>query len=101
MKCLEKDRNRRYETASALAADVLRHLNDEPVLATPPSATYRLKKFIRKHRPGVMALVLVLAALAAGVAGIAWEYFEADAQRRFAESGWKSADEQRQTLRRC
>src|SRR5581483_4521535 len=45
MKCLEKDRNRRYESASALAADVHRYLNDEPVLACPPSAAYRLRKY--------------------------------------------------------
>ena len=50
MKCLEKDRNRRYETASGLAADVRRYLNDEPVLACPPSAGYRLPKFARRNR---------------------------------------------------
>ena len=50
MKCLEKDRTRRYETASALARDVERYLNDEPVEACPPSAGYRLRKFARKHR---------------------------------------------------
>ena len=50
MKCLEKDRNRRYETASDLAADVQRYLNDEPVLAGPPSTAYRLRKFARRNR---------------------------------------------------
>jgi serine/threonine protein kinase/tetratricopeptide (TPR) repeat protein len=50
MKCLEKDRNRRYETASALAADVQRYLHDEPVEACPPSAVYRLWKFGRRYR---------------------------------------------------
>jgi tetratricopeptide (TPR) repeat protein len=64
MKALEKDRNRRYESASALAADVQRYLNDEPVAACPPSAGYRLRKFAWRYRrmlmmAGVIALVLV------------------------------------------
>ena len=50
MKCLEKDRTRRYETANGLAADVRRYLADEPVPAGPPSAGYRLRKFLRRNR---------------------------------------------------
>ena len=50
MKCLEKDRTRRYETASGLARDVERYLHDEPVEACPPTAGYRLRKFARKHK---------------------------------------------------
>src|SRR5262249_14541326 len=50
MKCLEKDRARRYETANALARDLERYLNEEPVEACPPSVAYRLRKFARKHR---------------------------------------------------
>ncbi len=50
MKCLEKDRSRRYETASGLAQDVERYLADESVEACPPSAGYRVGKFTRKHR---------------------------------------------------
>jgi serine/threonine protein kinase/tetratricopeptide (TPR) repeat protein len=69
MKALEKDRNRRYETASALARDVQRHLADEPVVASPPSAGYRLRKFIRKHRGPVLAATLLVLALVAGVIG--------------------------------
>jgi hypothetical protein len=53
MKCLEKDRNRRYETANSLALDLERHLHDEPVLARPPSALYRWQKFARKPRAAV------------------------------------------------
>jgi len=52
MKALEKDRNRRYETANGFALDVQRYLAGEPVLAAPPSARYRLRKFARKHRGG-------------------------------------------------
>jgi len=63
MKCLEKDRNRRYESASGVAADVQRHLADEPVLACPPSAVYRLRKFVRRNQRvlGAVALTLVVA----------------------------------------
>jgi serine/threonine protein kinase/tetratricopeptide (TPR) repeat protein len=66
MKCLEKDRARRYATANAMARDIERYLHDEPVEAGPPGAGYRLKKLARKHRTalaiaGVIALLLVLA----------------------------------------
>jgi WD40 repeat protein len=60
MKALEKDRNRRYETASAFAADVQRYLRDEPVEACPPSALYRFRKFARRHK-GVLRTASVLA----------------------------------------
>lgn len=63
MKALEKDRNQRYDSATALAADVERFLRDEPVLASPPSATYRLRKFVRRHRGQVIAAALVVLAL--------------------------------------
>jgi prepilin-type processing-associated H-X9-DG protein len=71
MKALEKDRNRRYESASAFAADVERYLHDEPVLAYPPSAWYRLRKLARRHK-GVLAMVsVVVAALLLLVVGLA------------------------------
>ena len=55
MKCLEKERARRYDTANGLAQDLQRYLADEPVLASPPSARYRMRKFVRKHKGGVIA----------------------------------------------
>jgi serine/threonine protein kinase len=68
MKCLEKDRNRRYETANDLARDLERYLHDEPVQAGPPSARYRLRKFVRKHRAGLaVAAVIVLLLVAVAV----------------------------------
>ena len=63
MKALEKDRNRRYDSASALAADVLRYLNDEPVQACPPSALYRLRKLARRYK----VVAATATAMAAGV----------------------------------
>jgi eukaryotic-like serine/threonine-protein kinase len=68
MKALEKDRNRRYESASAFAADVQRYLDDEPVLACPPSTWYRFRKFARRSKRAVAtATVLALAVLVAVV----------------------------------
>ena len=67
MRCLEKDRARRYETASALATDIQHHLADEPVSARPPNAFYRIGKFARRHRTSVAATATVLAALVAGL----------------------------------
>jgi eukaryotic-like serine/threonine-protein kinase len=71
MKALEKDRTRRYETANGFAADINRHLSSEPVLAAPPSRAYRTKKFVRKHRNGVLAASLVLLSLLGGLAAVA------------------------------
>jgi serine/threonine protein kinase len=72
MKALDKDRIRRYETASGLAADVQRYLNDEPVQAYPPSPGYRLRKFVRRNQGPVLAVSLVLMALVAGIIGTTW-----------------------------
>src|SRR5262249_14829630 len=71
MKALEKDRNRRYETASAFAADVQRYLHDEPVLACPPSTWYRFKKFARRNKAALatVALVIFFIVLLGGVVG--------------------------------
>ncbi|MHC4520907.1 MAG: protein kinase domain-containing protein, partial [Planctomycetota bacterium] len=65
MKTLEKDRTRRYETAHELATDIERHLADELVLAGPPSAGYRLRKFVRRNRVATMTGLLIAAALLA------------------------------------
>jgi serine/threonine protein kinase/tetratricopeptide (TPR) repeat protein len=66
MKCLEKDRERRYESANGLARDVQRYLADEPVEACPPSAGYRLRKFARKHKQAIGLAAAFAALLAAG-----------------------------------
>ena len=65
MKSLEKDRNRRYETATGLARDIERYLHDEPVQACPPSISYRLKKFVRRNKIAAAFVLLLLAAVAA------------------------------------
>ncbi len=85
MKCLEKDRTRRYETATSLAADVQRHLQNEPVTARPPSATYKLGKFIRRNRAGVLAGTMGVVLAAGGVAGISWQAVRATNAQRETE----------------
>src|SRR5262249_24517760 len=72
MKCLEKDRNRRYETANGFAMDVQRYLADEPVLACPPSAMYRFRKFARRNKAGLAMAGLVLSFLAILGFGAVW-----------------------------
>jgi serine/threonine protein kinase len=83
MKTLEKDRNRRYESASALAADVQRYLNDEPVEACPPSASYRLRKFARRNWRALATAGLIAVALVAATAVSGWQAMRAwDAQQQ-------------------
>src|SRR5580704_13392342 len=74
MKSLEKERSRRYETANGLARDLERHLADEVVEARPPSAGYRVRKFVRRNRGSVIAVSLIVLALMFGIAGTAWGY---------------------------
>jgi len=72
MKCLEKDRGRRYETANGLARDLERYLADEPVLACPPSAMYKFRKFARRHKTGLAIAGLVLFFLVLLGGGVGW-----------------------------
>jgi serine/threonine protein kinase/Flp pilus assembly protein TadD len=85
MKALEKDRARRYESASALARDVERYLNDEPVEACPPSAGYRLRKFARKHRKMLGAAAAFALLLTAATAVSAWLAVRATLAERAAD----------------
>jgi tetratricopeptide (TPR) repeat protein len=86
MKTLEKDRSRRYETANELAMDIERHLGDEPVSAGPPSTVYRLRKFGRRHRRGVMFSLLVAVALLTGLCLATIGFVQANRQRNIAET---------------
>jgi serine/threonine protein kinase len=78
MKCLNKQRERRYETANGLAADIQRYLADEAVEARPPSIAYRLSKFLKRHKGPVLAASLLLLALLGGIAGTTWGMIWAD-----------------------
>ncbi len=91
MKALEKDRQRRYETANGLAMDVRRYLSGEAVVAAPISRAYRFKKFVRRNKGAVSAGAAIAAALLAGVIGFAWQAARAKraevvATSRLAES---------------
>jgi eukaryotic-like serine/threonine-protein kinase len=98
MTCLEKDRNRRYETANGFAMDVQRYLADEPVQACPPSAFYRLKKFARRHKGPVISATLVLLALIAGVIGTSLGLIRAEQHRDVVERQRNELAEQNTAL---
>jgi hypothetical protein len=84
MKCLEKDRRRRYETANGVALDIERHLKHEPVVARPPSMAYRVQKFVRRNRLTVAAGSAVLAALVVGLGLSTWLFLREQHARRRA-----------------
>jgi eukaryotic-like serine/threonine-protein kinase len=91
MKCLEKDRTRRYESASGLARDVQRALADEPVEACPPSAGYRLRKFSRKYRTLLRVAGAFLILLVLGVVASTWQAIRATVAERAARSSEEAA----------
>ncbi|WP_146451664.1 serine/threonine-protein kinase [Bythopirellula polymerisocia] len=86
MKALEKDRKRRYESASAMAADVQRYLQDEPVEACPPAKLYLLKKFTERNRSLVALLAVSLAGLLISIAALSWGMHRASVERDRAEA---------------
>jgi tetratricopeptide (TPR) repeat protein len=75
---LEKDKTRRYASAADLGADLRRYLNDEPIAARPPSASYQVQKFARRHRGLMAGLAAVFVVLLAGVAASTWEAIRAN-----------------------
>jgi WD40 repeat protein len=94
LKCLEKDRTRRYESASALAADLKRHLDNEPVTARPPSAAYRLQKAWRRNKLVFTAGAVVAVALVAGIGVSTWQAVVATHAQAKAEREQQRADAQ-------
>jgi tetratricopeptide (TPR) repeat protein len=95
MKALEKDRRRRYETASGFAADVRRYLADEPVEACPPSALYRLGKLARRHRALLTTSGLIALAL---VVGVATSLLQAARATQAAKESAQRSEESRQVV---
>lgn len=96
MKCLEKDRARRYATANSLAMDVQRYLDGELVLARPPSTAYRVQKFIRRNKVMVTAVAVVALVLVAGVVVSSWQAIRATRAERDQNRLRKAADASRQ-----
>jgi serine/threonine protein kinase/tetratricopeptide (TPR) repeat protein len=97
MKSLEKERSRRYETATGLARDIERFLADEPVEARPPSASYRLRKALRRHRGPVLASALVLLTLLGGLVGTGVGLYQA--RQALSARNFALAKEARQRIR--
>ena len=85
MKAMEKERARRYASASELGSDLNRHLNNEPVVARPPSASYRIAKFVRRHRGAVAAGLAVVSALVIALVVSTASYSRAERARRDLE----------------
>jgi serine/threonine protein kinase/WD40 repeat protein len=95
MKCLEKDRTRRYETANGLGVDIKRHLNNETVVARPPSSAYRFQKLVRRNKLVVAAMGGVAAALLLGTVISAWQAVRAtQASREALAARQKAIDAQ-------
>jgi eukaryotic-like serine/threonine-protein kinase len=86
LKAMEKNRAFRYASANDLALDIGRHLRNEPVLARPPTATYRLRKFVRRHRVGVVAAAAVVLALSVGASAMTVGLFRATMAERVARA---------------
>ncbi len=85
LKCLEKDRGRRYDSAGALAQDVQRHLQNEPIVARPPTLAYRLQKTFQRHRLICTAGAAVAVTLVVAAVFSTWTLFREKAARRLAE----------------
>jgi serine/threonine protein kinase/tetratricopeptide (TPR) repeat protein len=97
MKCLEKDRTRRYDTANALADDLQRHLSGEPVTAAPPSTAYRVSKFVRRHRAAVTVAAALTILLLGGITGTSYGLLRAEQRRREAVRERLEAEAQKAT----
>ncbi len=85
MKALEKDRSRRYESASGFATDIQHYLHSEPVTARPPSVLYQVRKFVKKNKVGVAAALTIFMTLVVGMAGTFWGLYRAEIKTRDAE----------------
>jgi len=95
LKSLEKDRTRRYGTASEFAADVMRHLRDEPVMASPPSVAYRLHKLVRRNRGKVAAAGMVTVVLLLGTLGTGLGLLSANRAKRDLENALTQMTQER------
>jgi serine/threonine protein kinase len=91
MKCLEKDRARRYETANGLAMDIQRHLQNELVVARPPSVGYKFQKLVRRNKLAFAAVGAVTAALIVGLGVATWSFFKEQQARQQADADRRTA----------
>ncbi len=98
LKCLEKDRARRFETADGLAQDLTHFLRNEPVLARPPSTGYRLRKFLRRNWGPVAAAAVVFLTLVCGMVGTTWGLVSADRRRAEADDALAAETQAKRNL---
>ena len=101
MRCLEKDRRRRYDTPNELVADIERHLKDEPVVARPPTVIYRFQKMVRRNKLAFAAASAVTLALVAGLGVSTWQTFEARKAQRETEVARNGEQQQRLEAQRA
>ncbi len=95
MRCLEKDRSRRYDAVSDIALEIRRYLGGEPVLAGPPTVAYRVRKFVARHRAPVAAAGIGLTLMVAGLMGTSYGLVQAQRERGRAQDALKAEAEQR------
>ncbi|MHC4274938.1 MAG: serine/threonine protein kinase, partial [Planctomycetota bacterium] len=95
MKAMDKERERRYASVSELAADLRHHLRHEPVLAGPPTAAYKLRKLMRRHRLGVTAATTIVLVLIAATAVTTWQAIRATDAEQLAQVRWTQAEDAR------
>ena len=100
MKALEKDRSRRYQTASDFARDIERYLADEPVAARPPSGWYRFGKFVRHRKATLVMVALILLSLVVGTAVSMWQAVRATVAMNSARQALTDLDFQQQATKR-
>ena len=91
MKALEKDRASRYDTATGFANDIERYLNDEAVVACPPSRAYRFQKFVRRNKVALISGTILAVALLLGLAGTTWQMVSRHAGGTLAQSRYEEA----------
>ena len=101
MKALEKDRGRRYASASEFGADIARFQDNEPVAARPPSVSYRVLKFVRRHRWPVFATIAFLVSVLGGLGTSTWLYVGAEQARREADMQRVTAERERTSAERA
>jgi serine/threonine protein kinase/WD40 repeat protein len=99
MKALDKDRNRRYETANGFALDVQRYLRDEAVSACPPSALYRLRKFARRNKLLITTATMIAVTLLAATVTVTWNWWQAEQARQREEAAKELALKAERTAR--
>jgi WD40 repeat protein/serine/threonine protein kinase len=101
MKAIDKDRSRRYASASELAADVENYLDQRPVVAGPPGTIYPIRKFVRKHRGSVVAASLLILSIVSGLVCTSLLYYRAEKETVRAKAATVRADLERDTARKA